>query len=70
MLEDFITAAEADQLKKDCFNLIEEMNPAEHQTIFSTTSQVQMQQIDVIILLRLEMIGVICMLWSLLNYVV
>ena len=41
MLENFITDTEADQLRTDCYNLIEDMNPAQHQTVFSTTKQVE-----------------------------
>lgn len=39
MLEDFVSDDEVAAMRKECYNMIEEMDPAEHQTKFSTTTQ-------------------------------
>jgi hypothetical protein len=36
ILEDFVDDATVESLKSECHRLIEEMNPADHNTVFST----------------------------------
>ena len=40
MIEGFLNDKDVEALKAECSGLVEEMNPEEHQTVFSTTKQV------------------------------
>ena len=40
MLQDFLKADEIEGLKKDCSELIDGMDPKEHNTVFSGATQV------------------------------
>ena len=40
VIEDFATDEEVDSMRAACHVLVDEMNPAEHHTIFSTTQLV------------------------------
>ena len=40
VIENFASDEEIDAMRAECHELVEKMNPAEHQTVFSTTKQV------------------------------
>ena len=40
VIENFITAEEADAMRAECYKLVDEMDPSQHHTVFSTTKQV------------------------------
>ena len=40
VIEGFLNDKDVEALKKECSNLIDDMNPEEHHTIFSTTKKV------------------------------
>merc|ERR1712226_1640240 len=39
VIENFITAEEADAMRAECYKLVDEMDPSQHHTVFSTTKQ-------------------------------
>ena len=41
ILEDFVSSKDVEAMKKECWQIIEDMNPAEHHTVFSTTKHVR-----------------------------
>lgn len=39
VLENFVSNEDVEAMRKECYTLVEDMNPAEHQTVFSTVRQ-------------------------------
>uniref|UniRef100_H2YC43 Uncharacterized protein n=1 Tax=Ciona savignyi TaxID=51511 RepID=H2YC43_CIOSA len=42
-LEDFLSVEECDKLRDECWRIVDEMDPMDHKTIFSTNNHEQME---------------------------
>nr|CAB3264843.1 phytanoyl-CoA dioxygenase domain-containing protein 1-like [Phallusia mammillata] len=43
VIEDFFTSSQCDEMQKECFRIVDEMNPLDHREVFSTDDHEQMK---------------------------